>query len=372
MIAEDPNLAAKSRFVRRASHDLRQPLAALQLLLFELSHQEEDARKHELLQVIKSSVAMMQDFVNQLIDHERYAAKLVETAPRRFMLGPLLQGLEDSLRPLAEGGRCRLKLMNCGLAVMGDPVLLGDCLRHLVDNAVKYGGSGAKVLVGCRRRDGRVAIEVWDNGPGIPEAEQEAVFQPFYQCGQVGSPGSLGLGLTIAAAIAKAMGEALELRSTPGGPTVFRLCLPVARQLDQAPEPEETQGPQGPFSGLSVLLTGTDGEAVGRVKTLMTKWGAQVWDVGEKATAESLQRHALAPDLLMIVGALPADVDATALSARLEKLFGKSCRQVFVTPKRPMEEMAKDCYHLPLPLKPARLRSLIAHLEPRAGVALDG
>jgi signal transduction histidine kinase len=108
------------------------------------------------------------------------------------------------------------------------PGALQRCLTNLIDNAVKYGGY-ARVTAGCEA--GNVVIRVADGGPGIPEAQMERVFAPFYrlETSRSRETGGSGLGLTIARNIAHKHGGTLTLRNKPGGGLECLLVLPIQR-----------------------------------------------------------------------------------------------------------------------------------------------
>jgi signal transduction histidine kinase len=114
------------------------------------------------------------------------------------------------------------------VAVPAIPGALQRCLTNLIDNAVKYGGY-ARVTAGCEA--GNVVIRVADGGPGIPEAQMERVFDPFYrlETSRSRETGGSGLGLTIARNISHKHGGTLTLRNKPGGGLECLLVLPIQR-----------------------------------------------------------------------------------------------------------------------------------------------
>ena len=91
--------------------------------------------------------------------------------------------------------------MPCGLTINSDPRLLEQMLRNLVSNAIKYTKTG-KVLLGCRRRAGKLRIEVWDTGIGIPDGELTTIFAEYHQLDNAARERNRGLGLGLAIAVA--------------------------------------------------------------------------------------------------------------------------------------------------------------------------
>ena len=122
------------------------------------------------------------------------------------------------------------------LGVTADPVHLGTAVRHLVDNAVMHGGSGPVEVVASDAGAGIVVVEVRDDGPGIPEDEQEAALGRFRRIGEHTVPGA-GLGLYVARRLVEGMGGELELRSAPGRGCTVAIRLPTAQPPRVSPVP---------------------------------------------------------------------------------------------------------------------------------------
>ena len=114
------------------------------------------------------------------------------------------------------------------MSIPAIPGALQRCLTNLIDNAVKYGGY-ARVSAVCEA--GKLVIRVADGGPGIPEAQMERVFDPFYrlETSRSRETGGSGLGLTIARNIAHKHGGTLTLCNKPGGGLECLLVLPIQR-----------------------------------------------------------------------------------------------------------------------------------------------
>jgi signal transduction histidine kinase len=111
-----------------------------------------------------------------------------------------------------------------------DPLRLGQVLTNLLDNALKYTPAGGEVWVVAERRDGEAWVSVRDSGIGVPEAERERLFLPFYRAvnASAGSPDGLGLGLYISRGIVEGHGGRLWVEAAAGGGSVFTIALPLA------------------------------------------------------------------------------------------------------------------------------------------------
>ena len=115
-------------------------------------------------------------------------------------------------------------MVPCSLSIRSDPRLLEQMIRNLLSNALKYTRRG-KVLLGCRRRDGMLSIEVWDTGIGIPDAELQAIFEEYHQLDNAARERSrgLGLGLSIVQRLGNLLGHRVRVRSQPGKGSVFAI-----------------------------------------------------------------------------------------------------------------------------------------------------
>ena len=182
-------------------------------------------------QVIAETDTLMARFrgllrISELEDHQRRSG-FVQLDPQ-----PLLQELYDFYLPLAEEGQVTLLLEAPPLlpGLNGDRALLFEALANLLSNSIKFTPSGGEVTLRAVNDQGSVRIDVLDTGPGIAEAEREAVFQRFYRSDD--QHGGFGLGLSIVAAIVNLHGFSLEVDNRPGGGA--RLSLHCRQSLISA------------------------------------------------------------------------------------------------------------------------------------------
>lgn len=220
---------AKSRFIAAASHDLRQPVHALGLLLDVLQGQQLDSQARATATRMAQVFDALDALFEGLLDISKIDSGAIE--PRRcdFALGPLLAALADEFAAEAQAKGLSLRCRGCDAWVHSDPLLLERMLRNLLANAVRYTTQGGIVL-GCRRRGESLRIEVWDSGIGIAAQQQAAVFDEFFQAGERPSAGGqgFGLGLAIVRRLGALLGHSIGLRSQPGRGSMFSVELPVA------------------------------------------------------------------------------------------------------------------------------------------------
>lgn len=163
-------------------------------------------------------------------------------------------------------------------------MLLERILRNLISNAITH-TTGGRVLIGCRRVAGQLRIEVWDNGVGIPAAEQERVFWEFHQLGNPERDRSkgLGLGLAIVRRTATLLGHPLALRSQAGRGTAFMLTTPIAdpaqaglSNVSAAPSNARAMAGESVLPGQLVLLVDDDAQNLAGLTMLFESWGCRV------------------------------------------------------------------------------------------------
>ena len=220
--------AAKSSFLAAASHDLRQPIHALGLFIGALRGRKMDRESRRLVDHIDRSVGAMDDLFASMLDISKLDAGVVRAHLEAVAIAPLLERVCRDQSEEAADKALTLRFVASSAVVTSDPLLLERILRNLISNGVRYTDAG-RVLVGCRRRAGVLAIEIWDTGRGISTSDQLKVFEEFYQ---VGNPErdrtqGLGLGLAIVKRIAPLIGAALTFESSPGKGSVFRLAVPL-------------------------------------------------------------------------------------------------------------------------------------------------
>jgi signal transduction histidine kinase len=202
------------------AHDLRTPLTRLRAQLYRMQQQagEGSAQAAQLDLVLGEADTLMARFrgllrISELEDRQRRSG-FVQLDPVS-----LLQELHEFYLPLAEddGLTFELQLPESLPPLNGDRALLFEALANLLSNSIKFTPPGGQVILRGSNENGHTRIEVLDSGPGIPEAEREAVFQRFYRAEAGNLKGGFGLGLSIVAAIASLHGFALEVGSSELG-----------------------------------------------------------------------------------------------------------------------------------------------------------
>lgn len=220
----------QSTFLAAISHDLRTPLAAIVAAASSLQTQRERldaAAQARLLQGIVNEA----DYLSSMSDNTLQLLRLAQPGQTLRLgwesLEEIVGAVLGRVRQHDPARRIRARVPDGLPLVRADAVLLSQLLANLLDNALKYSEGEVELMVALR--DGCVALCVKDRGPGIPEAEREAVFQPYVRGDRSGRRGT-GLGLAVCRAIAQAHGAQLLLRPRAGGGSSFCLQLPIEAQ----------------------------------------------------------------------------------------------------------------------------------------------
>lgn len=274
--AEQSSLA-KTKFLAAASHDLRQPLQALNLFLSVLADRKHDSKSRRIISRIGDSAEALEGLLNALLDISKLEAGLVVPEKRRFGLAASLDRLTGEFKQRAKEKGLKFRAVACTAEIISDPTLLETVLRNLLSNAINHTENG-EILLGCRNRDGMLRIEVWDTGVGIEKEHLDQIFQEFYQ---VGNPSrdrrqGLGLGLSIVCKTTELLGHGIEVESVPGKGSVFSIEVP---KIDGEMEPATAVAPKQLQMFLNqpfVVVVDDDEDVLDGIKFFLESWGCRV------------------------------------------------------------------------------------------------
>lgn len=360
--------AAKTRFLASASHDLRQPVHSLALFNEVLEQEVQSERGRQVLGHMDNAIDALNQLLTSLLDISKLDAGVVVPEVYHFDVASVLDTLYNEFKYEADQKGLRLDKTACHYRVKSDPALFGNILRNLLGNAIRYTPSG-RVLLRCRQRGERLAIQVWDSGPGIARADREQVFLEFHQLHNPERDRSqgLGLGLAICRRLAALLGHRLSLRSRPGHGTLFTLELPLAHGRSQVVEmPPATLTGKMPSQLQGKVVMFIDDELTVREATesVLASWGCQVLCAEGVDSALALAAS-VDKQLDIIVSDYRLRDHTTGVDAieALQRQAGRTIPAVLVTgdtdPQRIKE--AKQSGHILLhkPIKPAQLRTVL-------------
>lgn len=368
--AERANLA-KSRFLAAASHDLRQPMHALGLFIAELAQHAHAPESLRLVHKIAASAEAMEDLLDSLLDISKLDAGVLHPNVRPFALAPVLERIAAEQRPAALERDLELRVRPRHYWVESDPVLFERILTNLVSNAIRYTPSG-RVLIACRRRGERLRVEVRDSGIGIAAEAQDIIFQEFVQLNnpERSRDKGLGLGLAIVRRLIALLGHHLEVRSVPGGGSVFAVELPLARPDEGVGAPAADRLP-GDLAGLRVALIEDDPLARAGMESLLASWGCVIVSVADPAALlETLAGQDEPPQLVISDFRLHGPLNGIEAIALVRQHYGAALPAVLISGDTGADTLRKaQTDGLPLlhkPVRPARLRALLHRLHATA------
>ncbi len=363
--AEEANIS-KTRFLAAASHDISQPLNAARLYVTSLIERERGKETAGLAGNIDASLEAVEEILGALLDISRLDSGAMKPEIATFRLDEMLSQIEVEFAPLAKEKGLSLFFVPCTLAVTSDRRLLRRLLQNLISNAVKYTPNG-RVLVGCRRRKGKLRIDVYDTGLGIPQSKKRAIFREFHRLDEGAKVArGLGLGLSIVERIARVLNHRVDFKSAVGRGSRFSIEVPRsdATPVARTPRYESIGAETRQLTGMSVLCIDNDQQILDGMGALLGGWGCRVFKAdGLAATVSVLDEAGAAPNGLLVDYHLDEGNGIDAI-IELRRRFGSDLPAILITADRSphVRERARKqgVEVLHKPLKPAALRALLA------------
>lgn len=326
-----------TRFLAVASHDLRQPMHALNLYLDALSFEELSSSSRGLLYKLKKCAHTMDGMFLSLLDLSRLDARIVEPELSKFPLTLILKKIELEFAPQAQAKKLLLTVAETQLWVECDSNLLEQILRNLVANAIRYTNEG-QVELSCAEAGDQVRLMISDTGIGISLHQQETVFQEFFQAhGAVmqrrDSTKGLGLGLAIVKRLTDLLAMPMVLHSEPGHGTRFTLLLNKVDASENAVLPRQFESDHASvLKGKRIIIIDDDEAILQATQSWLMQWHCVVTAANgsEEAMAKIADDMSI-PDAIVCDFHLAGNVDGVQAIISLRDMFNHDIPALIIT-----------------------------------------
>lgn len=370
--ADDAN-KAKSKFLAAASHDLRQPLYALQLFISVLDEllTEEEAR--HVLGRVSSSADTLNNLLDSLLDISQLDAGTLKTETVDFSLRDVIQKLTLEFDPRAHEKNLAFQWPDTDETLHSEPVLVEQILRNFLSNAFKYTETGL-VRVSYEDKEDSIKISVSDTGCGIPADSHDEIFNEFHQLGNPERDHSKGLGLGLS--IVKRAAELLELeitiQSTPNVGSTFSVTIPKA----QASTGEVDHSVHKPMesiktSGDKLLVIVIDDDIAIREATqgLLKIWKCEALVAADRQEAMAMLAAApRMPDAIIADYRLRDNDTGVAVIGTIHNYYEARIPSLLITGEMDDSQFdalaENDIKLLKKPVSPAKLRAFLSAIKP--------
>jgi CheY-like chemotaxis protein len=324
----------KSRFLAIASHDLRQPVHAIGLFAATLQRRLQHSPDEPLARNLMHAVDGLERSFNALLDISKLDAGAIAPRLETFALRDMFRRLHMQYGGQAEFAGLGLRLSPGGKSVTTDPQLLERIVGNLIHNAIKYTTRGGIAVV-ARSTATCINIEIWDTGRGMAADELPRIFEEFYQVGrgERDRTHGLGMGLAIVERLAALLGHRLEVASTLGRGTMFRIGVPIGGLpgIQEELAPADTQ-PAMSQSAQMVLVVDDEEPIREGLRLLLQEWGFEVMTAADAAQAEqAVSALEGRVDLVLTDLHLGPGPGGVAVIASVRRLCGREVPAILVT-----------------------------------------
>ena len=353
-------------FFSGVTHDLRQPLQAIDMYAEVLRKAESLEESEETKTKLSQAVSNLRGLFGELLDVARFEAQVENlTSLEPVLLSQIVRNISNEFEIVAEQKELRLSVRTCECVALTEPAMLERILRNLVSNAIRYTDNGG-ILISVRQRSDNIWLEVWDSGRGIPENKLDKIFRQFNQVLDSDSEKGHGLGLSIVHRLALALGHSIHVKSIEGKGTLFRLSLQPDNKSTNINKKVSNQL-EMISTDLSVIVIDDDPNILDAITTLLESWEMSV--IGFDNPKDALQWADSTPNIPSLIICdydLGCGETGTKLIANLHKSLGSNVPSLIVSgtfdPEHIIEIKKSEYMILSKPIKPAKLRSMINYL----------
>ena len=359
---------AKSVFLASASHDLRQPLNAMQMYIAALQSKVKDKEILRIIEDINSVSISTARLLNALLDVSELEVGAIKPRHEIFSVNNILISIFQSFLPLAKDKELDFRIVPSSLYVRSDPALLERILGNFMSNAIRYTNKGS-VLIGCRKRGDKVSVEVWDTGCGISDDQMSLIYEDFYQIEnkERDRGKGLGLGLALAKRLADSLEHTIDSKSSLGSGSCFSVSVDLAENKADKNQSEIFMNIMN-LSGINILLVEDDIDVLKATKQLLESWGCKVKTARNKDEVMNLikENPYNNPDIILADNRLPGDSSGIDITYLIQEKLQASIPCVIMTgdvERNHVQSIIDQGFPVLLkPIQPAKFRAMLSHL----------
>jgi signal transduction histidine kinase/CheY-like chemotaxis protein len=354
----------KSQFIAAASHDIRQPLQAINLLVNTLRSGNTKPKDDVLFERLENSVESMSDLLNNMLEVSKLDAHVIVPQPQHIVLKTLLDRLQVQLKPFAKAKGITLVIEDDNNTLLADAILLERVLNNLLSNAIRYTNSG-NITLSTQNDSGQLKISIKDTGVGIASGDREAIFLEFHQLNnpERDQKKGLGLGLSIVKRLCELQSWPLSLDSEPGIGSCFSFKVPKGdSELIQI---SQTVDMYNNLETIDVIII-DDHEGIRfSLSKMLSNWGCKVrsFDSADDACEALKNLPSWKPNLIISDYRLRNNVNGIEAIEKVKTTLNYAIEAILISgdtaPKEIIKIEESGLLMLHKPIKPAKLRVVI-------------
>jgi signal transduction histidine kinase len=364
---------AKSTFLAAASHDLRQPLYALQLFISVLDELTTEKESRHVLGQITRSADALNNLLDSLLDISQLDAGTLKTETIDFSLLEVVQKLSHEFEPRAKEKHLTIQWPDTDETLHSEPVLVEQILRNYLSNAFKFTETGL-IRVSYEDKESSIKISVSDTGCGIPTDSQSVIFDEFHQLGNPERDHSngLGLGLSIVKRAAELLGLEITVHSAPNVGSTFGVTIPKA-QVSTATVSISVDEPVNTIKTISdkllVIVIDDDIAIREAAERLLQIWKCEVLVAADREEAMAMLAAApRMPDAIIADYRLRDNDTGVAVIGAISAHYETTIPSVLITGEMDdsqFDSLAENGIKLlKKPVSPAKLRAFLGAIKP--------
>ena len=330
----------KTNYLKACSHDLMQPVSAARLFVSALAHDKALSEGQlSTVKQIESSISNANDLIKDLNEVSQIESGSITPQLSTIGLQDLFLALFNEFELTCEQANIFFKFVPTKLTVESDPKLLKRILQNFLSNACRY-APNSRLLLGARRKNDFIEIQVIDTGPGIPFEKQNIVFDQFTQLHKSGSEG-LGLGLSIAKGFCELLGHKIDLKSNQNKGCNFSIRVPLSLSYVTQQKDHKTSAN---LKGVTVHCIDNEKQVTNGMMSLLQQWGCIVItsNTVQEATINT-QKYFDDIEIILVDYQLDDTMNGLELIASLRDNFSYApAILITATLDKPLEQRAKQ------------------------------